>query len=316
LGPVALPLVVAVTACSVASTGCVSQRHYNECVADATKVKNELVSARKSHTAQVAELDQQLSLAQAAMQERDAKLSDLSTSDHNHQAQLDEATAINQQLREELERMGKDVDKILAERGTIARALDDAKARLEELRKAQAAADARTQLFRDFATRFKPMIDAGQLRIESRRGELVMEVQGDLLFDEGRSELRSAGKGALMEVARALQTTSPPSTGRRFLVTADADGPEAKPSKRSRSSWELTAARAVSVVEFLVSVGVPPSSLTAAAAGAFDPVVAGGEDAGARSKNRRIEVALLPSDDAPQAPKGPSAEAQAGKPAP
>ena len=108
-----------------------------------------------------------------------------------------------------------------------------------------------------------------------------------------------------MEIARALQTTSPPSSGRRFLVTGDVDGPDPKPAKRARSPWELTAARAVAVVEYLVSVGVPPASLTAAAAGAFDPVAAG-DDAAARSRNRRIEVALLPSADAaPTAHAGP-----------
>jgi chemotaxis protein MotB len=297
-------LAAATTTWAAASTACVSQRHYNECVSDAAKVHAELQSTQKADAAQVAELQRQLSQAQAETQERDAKLSDLSTSDHNHQAQLDEATAINQQLRDELERMGKDVDKMLAERGTMSKALEDAKARLEELRKAQAAADARAQLFRDFAIRFKPLIDAGQLRVESRRGELVMEVQGDLLFDEGKSDLRSAGKGALMEIARALQTSSPPSSGRRFLVTADVDvaePKEAKPTKRSRSSWELTAARAVSVVEYLVSVGVPPASLTAAAAGAFDPIAAS-DDAPTRAKNRRVELALLPSAEAAPPP--------------
>ena len=86
--------------------------------------------------------------AEATTQDRDSKLSDLSTSSHNLQAQLDEATAINQQLRGELERLGKDVDKVLADAGTLSKALDDAKARLEELRKAQAAAEARAQLFR------------------------------------------------------------------------------------------------------------------------------------------------------------------------
>ena len=89
------------------------------------------------------------------------------TTSHNVQAQLDEATAINQQLRGELERLGKDADKLLAERGTLSKALDDAKDRLDELRKAQAAAEARTQLFHDLAHRFKPLIDAGQLRIET-----------------------------------------------------------------------------------------------------------------------------------------------------
>ena len=296
------------------SAGCVSKTHYDECIADDARVRADAVARQRDDAARLQGLMQQLSSVQAAVQERDAKLVDLSTASHNVQAQLDEATAINQQLRGELQRLGTDVDKMLAERGTLAKALDDAKFRLQELRKAQAVAEGRAQIFRDFQQRFKPLIDAGQIRIDSRRGELVMNVQGDLLFDQGRSELRSAGKGALMEIARAIETTSPRSSHRRFLVTADSDGVEDKelqrPSHRTKaspSSWTLTAARSVSVVEFLVSVGVPATSLVVAAAGSFDPLVDNDRPEN-RARNRRIEFALLPSGDStPPAPTGPSA---------
>ena len=120
---------------------------------------------------------------------------------------LDEATAINQQLRGELQRLGKDVDKMLADRGTLSKALEDAKARLDELRKAQAAArgaghrSSRTS--RSASRRSSTPGSCG-----SRRGAVswCMEVTGDLLFEAGHAELRTAGKGALMEVARALQS--------------------------------------------------------------------------------------------------------------
>jgi chemotaxis protein MotB len=73
------------------------------------------------------------------------------------------------------------------------------------------------------------------------------------------------------------------------------DPPDVKP-RHAKSTWELTAARAVSVVEFLVSLGVPATSLTAAAGGSFDPL-APNDNADSRAKNRRIEVALLPSSE-------------------
>jgi chemotaxis protein MotB len=190
--------------------------------------------------------------------------------------------------------LGKDVDKILAERGTLAKALDDAKARLEELRKAQAAAEARAMLFRDFEQRFKPLVDAGQLRVESRRGQLVMELTGDLLFEPGRAEIRTVGKGVLMEVARALETSGP-QPGRRFLVTDHVDDEPLK-SHKYKNAWELTAARAAVVVDYLVSLKVPAASLTAAGAGSADPRVPNAS-ASDRAKNRRVEIALLPGPD-------------------
>jgi chemotaxis protein MotB len=277
---------------AVAPCGClVSRAQYQECLADSETVRADALAKHKDGAAKIQDLEQRLAAAGAATQDRDAKLSELSTASHNLQAQLDEATAMNQQLRGELSRVGQDVDKILADRGTLAKALDDAKARLDELRKAQTVAEDRARLFRDFAQRFKGLIDAGQLRVESRRGRLVMNVNGDLLFDEGRAEIRTAGKGTLMEIAHGLEATAPAKSGKRFVVTAHVDSEPAK-SRHFKSSWELTTARAVAVVEYLVSLRVPGDSLTAAGAGAFDPLVPG-DSAEERAKNRRVEIALL-----------------------
>jgi chemotaxis protein MotB len=302
------------------SSACVSQVTYDRSVADAAKAKVEAEARQKDDEAKIETLQQQLAAAEAATQDRDSKLSDLSTEAHNNQAQLDEQTAINQQLRGELQRLGKDVDKILAERGTLSKALDDARGRLEELRRAQAAAEARVALFRDFDRRFKPLVDAGQVRIETRRGQLVIDLQGDFLFEQGHAELRTAAKGVLMEVARALEVSSSPVTGRRYLVTAHVDPPDATPATAGhgrgeasrqhhvKSPWELTVARAVAVVEYLVSLGVPSESLTAAGAGSFDPLVPN-DGPEARAKNRRVEIALFPTADetlpvAPSKPQG------------
>ena len=77
---------------------------------------------------------------------------------------------------EPLTESGKNVDSMLQEKGTLTKALDDTKARLEELRKAQAAAEARAQLFQQFVQKFKSMIDAGQLKITTRNGRLVLQL--------------------------------------------------------------------------------------------------------------------------------------------
>jgi chemotaxis protein MotB len=294
-----LLLAASVSLSSVSSFGCVSKVVYDREVADAAKAKADADAKAQADAAQIQSFQQQLVAAEAMTQDRDAKLSELSMTSHNAQVQLDEATAINQQLRGELERLGKDVDKILADRGTLSKALDDAKARLEELRKAQAAAESRTQLFQDLGRRFQALVSAGQLRVESRGNRLVLNVKGDLLFDAGHAELRSTGKGALMEVARALET-APPGSPRHYLVTASVDDEPVK-SKHFETSWELTTARAVTVVKYLVSLGVPAGSLTAAGAGSFDPI--GPNDSPeARERNRRIEIGILPGSEEPAPP--------------
>jgi chemotaxis protein MotB len=269
---------------------CVSKVHFDQYVSDAEKAHAAALATERDDATHIQSLQADLAAAQTLVQDRDSKVSELSIADHNTQTQLDEATAINQQLRTELQRLGQDVDKILSERGTLSKALDDAKARLEELRKAQAAAEVRVELFRTLGARFKALVDAGQVRVETRRGQPVMEVSGDLLFEPGRSDIRVAGKGTLMEIAHALQTTAS-AAGRRFLVTSIVDTPEGK--GKPKSTWELTSSRSVAVVEYLVALGMPAQSLIPAAGGSFDPVVANDSPEN-RARNRRVDITLLP----------------------
>jgi chemotaxis protein MotB len=281
-------------AAALALTACVSKNTYDGAVADAQSAHAQLAAGadrEKAAAATLAKLQQDLTDAQAQLQERDQKLSDLSTSDHNLQAQLDEATAINAKLRAALERLGKNVDTMLQEKGTLAKALDDTKARLEELRKAQAAAEARAQLFQQFVQKFKSMIDAGQLKIATRNGRLVLQLPNDVLFDSGQTSLKPAGKDAITQVAQVLKTVR----GRNFQVAGHTDNVPIQ-NARFPSNWELSTSRAVEVVRLLVARGVDARGLSAAGYGEFDPV-AGNDAADGKAKNRRIEITLQPNLD-------------------
>ena len=58
-----------------------------------------------------------------------------------------------------------------------------------------------------------------------------------------------------------------------------------------KSNWELSSARAIAVVQYLISLGVPPQRLVAAGFGEYQPLdTAASEDAYRR--NRRIEFAV------------------------
>ena len=162
-------------------------------------------------------------------------------------------------------------------------------AQLEELRKQKAAADARAALFNEFVAKFKKMIDAGRLRIGVRRGRIVLSLHNDVLFDEGKTDLKPAGKQALTEIAQTLRTVS----ARSFQVAGHTDNLPIK-SKEFPSNWELSTERAVVVVKFLAQQGVNSGVLSAAGYSEFDPA-APNTDAAGRSKNRRIEISLVPN---------------------
>jgi chemotaxis protein MotB len=162
-------------------------------------------------------------------------------------------------------------------------------AQLEDLRKQKAAADARAALFNEFVAKFKKMIDAGRVHIEVRRGRIVMSLRNDVLFDEGKTDLKPEGKKALAEIAQALKTVP----GRLFQVAGHTDNLPIK-NKEFASNWELSTARAVVVVKFLAGQGVSAATLSAAGYGEFDPVSPNSDEKN-RAKNRRIEISLVPN---------------------
>jgi len=276
---------------STTATGCVSQIIYDREVASAAKAQADADAKAQADAAQIQALGQQLAAAEATTQDRDTKLSELSTTSHNLQAQLDEATAINQQLRGELERLGKNVDQILKEKGVLAQSLTDLKGRLDDLRKAQAAADARAKLFQDFVKKFKSMVDAGELKIVTRRGRLVLQLPNDVLFDSGAAEVKPQGKVAIAQIAKALASLG----DRQFQVDGNTDNVPMN-GGRNATNWELSTSRALSVLKLLIADGVPPKGLSAAGYGEFDPI-APNDTADGRAKNRRIEITLQPNID-------------------
>jgi chemotaxis protein MotB len=62
-------------------------------------------------------------------------------------------------------------------------------------------------------------------------------------------------------------------------------------SGQFKSNWDLSAARAISVVQYLVSKGVAPTRLAAAGFGEFQPIELGDSE-DALKRNRRIELKL------------------------
>ncbi|HEX7670736.1 MAG TPA: OmpA family protein [Polyangiaceae bacterium] len=279
-------------AATIALSACVPHDRYDAAVKDAHgahEAANRCSADLATTRAEVARLTDALKQAQALIDARDKSLADAQVTAQNQQTKLDDATAQNEQFRTELERLGKNADALLTEKGTLASALAEAKARLEELRKAQAASDARAALFRQLALKFQKMIDAGTLKITLRDGRMVIELANDVLFDSGQTNIKPDGQKAIAQVAAILKTIP----GRRFQVAGDTDNVPIE-TARFPSNWELSAARAVEVVRLLVAHGVRPGLLSAAGYGEFDPIAPNDAPAG-RSKNRRIEITLQPN---------------------
>jgi chemotaxis protein MotB len=175
------------------------------------------------------------------------------------------------------------------ERAKLASNLSATQKEMDELRRVHAQAEQRSELYRTLLTKLRSMIDAKTLGVEIRKGKMVVKLADQILFDPGKAELKSAGEAALRQVAAVLRDIP----ARDFLVAGHTDN---RPIHASayRSNWELSTARAVTVVQFLQAEGVDPRRLAAAGYSEFDPVGDNGASE-SRSLNRRIEVVVMPN---------------------
>ncbi len=117
--------------------------------------------------------------------------------------------------------------------------------------------------------------------------------QSEVLFDPGQADIQPEGLPELDALADAilqLEDEIPPDINWVLRIDGHTD---VRPISNERfpSNWELSAARAISVAEYLVSRGVAPARLVAAGFGEFSPLDPGTTEEAYR-RNRRIEFKL------------------------
>ena len=118
--------------------------------------------------------------------------------------------------------------------------------------------------------------------------------QSEVLFDSGQADVNPTGQGELDKLAEALlqlEGQIPPEIAWVLRVDGHTDARPLSGNGRFRDNWELSSARAISVVKYLISKGISPNHLVAAGFGEFQPLEAGDSDE-VNAKNRRIELKL------------------------
>jgi chemotaxis protein MotB len=117
--------------------------------------------------------------------------------------------------------------------------------------------------------------------------------QSEVLFDTGSAAIRPEGKVELDKLASALAELEKQIPSEIAWVLRIDGHTDVRPisSPQFPSNWELSSARAISVVQYLISRGISPQRLVAAGFGEFQPLDAGTTDDAYR-RNRRIELKL------------------------
>jgi chemotaxis protein MotB len=118
--------------------------------------------------------------------------------------------------------------------------------------------------------------------------------QSEVFFDTGKSTLdKPEGRAELDALASALLELEKKIPGEIAWVLRVDGHTDVRPinSPQFKNNWELSAARAISVVQYLVAKGVSPQRLVAAGFGEFQPIDSDKTDE-AFNRNRRIELKL------------------------
>ena len=113
------------------------------------------------------------------------------------------------------------------------------------------------------------------------------------MFSSGDATIGSSGTEQIKQLAKTLLEVSeriPEDVDWVLRVDGHTDKVPIRTSRFS-SNWELSSARAISVVKQLINEGIPANRLVAAGFGEFQPIADGNDEASLR-RNRRIELKL------------------------
>ena len=187
----------------------------------------------------------------------------------------------NQRLKEQNDRLVSETNRLEQE--------------LASFRGGAEAAVANTPARKEAASDLLIPADSGidsNVQIERTAEGIKLTIPQQVFFAPGKTELTSTGKGVLRNIGQLLNNNDYSDNTVRVEGHTD-DQPVEKVRDRYPSNWELSTARACTVVRYLVgSAGVAKSRIYPAGFADTRPL-ANGKSIDSRQKNRRVEITIL-----------------------
>ena len=276
-------------------SGCVLQSEYKGKL-------GEIESLQKSRSG----LEEKLSAAEKELSDLRQKNAELET----RKTALEEENArIKSTLEEKKNELAKtvvDLKKQLADNGAKIKILEDERiardgqiTRLEaeverlSLEKAKAVEEKEKAISDSLVGELQQEIKQGEIQITQLKDKLTVNMVEKILFDSGSAVIKKNGKKVLDRVADILKGIK----DRQIKVEGHTDNVPIGSAiiEKFPTNWELSTARATTVVRYLQDRGVAPGLLSAEGYSEYRPVASNDTDEN-KAKNRRIEIVLLPLD--------------------
>lgn len=220
---------------------------------------------------QITDLEQKLASGSASAREEIAKL----------QKQASE-------LEGDAARIAKEREQLRQEQSQLATTLEQERlAKEEEIKRLT-----RTQ--EELSKSLQDEISKGNITIQQVRDRLTINMVDRVLFDSGQAQVKPAGVKVLKQVGDVLNKI----TDKQIRIEGHTDNVpiSSKLQDRFKTNWELSTARATTVVRYLIDQGgVDRQYLSAVGYADTHPLASNDSEEG-RSSNRRIEIVLYPKD--------------------
>ena len=235
------------------------------------KEKGQLNSELGNVRSHITDLEQKLASGSASAQEEITKL----------QKQASE-------LEADAARIAKEREQLRQEQSQLAATLEQERlAKEEEIARLTRTQEALSKSLQD-------EISKGNITIQQVRDRLTINMVDRVLFDSGQAQVKPSGVEVLTQVGDVLNKIS----DKQIRIEGHTDNVpiSSKLQNRFKTNWELSTARATTVVRHLIDRGgVARQHLSAVGYADTQPLASNDSEVG-RSSNRRIEIVLYPKD--------------------
>jgi len=191
-------------------------------------------------------------------------------------------------LEERLATQEEEAARLAADRDALARQIEQ---KDSEIAKLKATYDSLQE-------KMKAEIKRGEIRLSQAGGRIRVDLIDKILFDSGSADLSKRGEEVLGRIGSVLTNVE----DKQIQISGHTDDNPIRDRLKEKfaTNWDLSVARAVTVVRFLSEhAKVPSRRMVAAGYGQFHPIASNANPEG-RARNRRIEILLTPSLEARQ----------------
>lgn len=278
---------------ALALSGCVSRGHYDLKAAEAEQLQQlarglevdyqQLLEHRDQLASRNSELGEKLA---QALETTSTRQQDLLRARADLERLEGILTARSAQTGAELSHLRQSVDRLEQENREL-------KLQLEQERIAREARVAEMKsTYDDLVGLMEAEIKRGEVTISELQGQLTVNMVERILFDSGKADIKAGG----LEVLRRVGSILKGAADKNIQVEGHTDNVPISPRLKETfaSNWELSTARATTVLRFLQdSSGIDGSRLSATGFGQYRPQADNDTPEG-RAQNRRIQIVLVP----------------------